>query len=65
MAYHKTTSSIKVDLLQTQAAWKIKVQYPKGKYTSWKVNGKSAKPTAEDGFEYIWVSGLKNVVEVH
>ncbi|MDI9864291.1 glycogen debranching protein [Flectobacillus sp. DC10W] len=64
VSYQKVSSVLKVDFNQTKSSWRIKVQYPKGKFTSWKLNGKTIKPVSSEEFDFIWISGLKNKVEV-
>jgi hypothetical protein len=65
MSYQKVSSVLKVDFNQTKSSWRIKVQYPKGKFTTWKLNGKTIKPESSEEFDFIWISGLKNKVEVN
>ncbi len=62
MYYQKKQEGIGLKI-QQRKNWQIKVQYPKGKYTHWKLNGSVVKPQSSDLYDFIWVKGKSNQVE--
>jgi glycogen debranching enzyme len=63
MSYVKSGASAKITLNQT-ADWQLKLQFPKGKYTAWRVNGKAVKPMVEGELESILLNKKSNEIEL-
>ncbi len=61
ISYFTDKSATKIALNQT-ATWQLKLQFPKGKYKEWRVNGKIVKPTIAGEMESVLLNGNKSDV---
>ena len=54
MNYVASETETTVTINQT-ADWQLKLQFPKGKFKEWRVNGKAVKSTVKGDFEFVLI----------
>lgn len=59
MNFQRNADHTKITLDQTQADWKLILAFPKGKFASWRVNGKTITPKVIGEMEQVEVDGAQ------
>ncbi len=62
--YERTPKGIALEVSQQLADWELVIQFPKGKYRSWKVDGKTVAPTSSGNMDQVVIRALAARIEV-
>ncbi len=62
--YDKADHKTSFELSQTKPNWQLRLQFPKNKYSRWKINGKVVVPKTDSVYDFLILSNKKNKIDL-